>query len=163
MVYFDLIVRIISENITETRINGPCFEWYFNITCTHCKTEQPNEIYFTLKDEIELPSGHGTTNFVMSCKECKRSMTIKIYEKSSFKINCESGNSEETLATFDCRGCELVKWIPREGIEVEAIDTGKVFENVNIMDVWCDYDENAQVTCSILEQVQYKIEKNKNL
>lgn len=158
MVAFDLMIRLVTDNIKQLTINHETFTWYFFIQCTHCKSNQPNEIYFTSSDQHEMQKGHGVANFLMKCKECKRSMSISINEKSHFKIECETGNDEGKLASFDCRGCELIKWIPKEGLTFEAVESGYIFEDVDISDVWCGYDEIAQITCTLLEPAENRIE-----
>jgi|LauGreDrversion4_2_1035121.scaffolds.fasta_scaffold271660_1 hypothetical protein len=163
MVFYDLIVRIVSENIKEIRIKDSYFEWYFKLNCVMCQSEQPNEIYFTNIDEIEMQNGHGTANFIMNCKYCSKKMSISIYNKSKLYISCENGNDEEVLATFDSRGCEITKWSPKEGFNIMSMESEKCFEDVDLNDIWCEYDEIAGINCSLLEPVNYRIEKNKSI
>jgi len=162
MVVLNLILRIISENVKEISINPETYNWCFLIQCSDCQNDQPNEIYFSLADEVEMQKGHGTANFLMKCKECKKAMTIAIYNKSNknpYEINCENGNDEGILCGFECRGCVIKNWIPKEGINIEANETGKVFEDIDITSEWCDYDENNQMTVSLLEPVNWRFEK----
>lgn len=164
MVILDLKLKVISQSLQELRVNPDIYTWIFTLECTQCKSPQPNEIYFSLKDQIEMTKGHGTANFMMSCKECKKTMYVSIFNaaKNTFSINLESGYDEGVLAQFDCRGCIIKSFIPKEGIAVVASDTGTVFENVDITDVWMDYDEAQGVNCSILEPIEVTIEKNHN-
>jgi hypothetical protein len=164
MVVLDLIIKIISENVQELKIDSDSFIWNFTIECGHCFTVQPNEIYFTINDEVEMQKGHGTANFMMKCKECKKSMTVGINNKSNkspYIIVCESGNDEGVLSSFECRGCTLKTWIPREGITFEAKESGTIFNEIDLSDVWCDYDEKTGMTVSILEPVTWRIEESK--
>ena len=162
MVFLDLILKVISENLKELRLDEAEFHWYFVIQCTQCKDDHSNEIYFSLNDEVEMTKGHGSANFIMACKSCKMTMSIAVHKKSKLVISCENGNNEETFASFDCRGCELKKWIPKEGIILESLESGNCFENVDINDIWCEYDDDAKVNCSLLEPVEYRFQKNKN-
>ncbi len=163
MVLLNLTLRVISENAKELRINGETYDWCFIIECDQCHTEQPNEIYFTAAEEVEMEKGHGTANFAMKCKFCKKALTISINNKankSAYSINCENGNDEGILCSFDCRGSVIRKWIPKDGVSIEAAETHKVFENVDITSEWCDYDECSQGTVSLLEPVASRFEKD---
>jgi hypothetical protein len=159
MVLQNLKIRVISENIKFLRIEPSNYQWCFSIECSQCQSLQPNDIYFFTNDEVEMHKGHGTANFMMKCKECKKSMTIQITKTSQFSIDCESGNEEGVFATFDCRGCFLKKWNPGEGIILESLNTSELFENVDISDVWCEYDK-SNTSCSLLEPVYIQIENS---
>ena len=159
MVVLDLIIRVVSENIKSLKAADD-FRFYFIIECTQCKTEHPNEIYFSSSDDMEMPKGHGVANFMMTCKECKKGMSIANH-KSKMEISCENGNDEDVFASFDCRGCELKKWIPKLGLILESNESEKCFEDVDISDVWCEYDEIGKVSCSLFEIVAHRFEKKK--
>jgi len=99
----------------------------------------------------------------MKCKECGKDCSINIYDKSSRKIACSEGKGMGVLATFDCRGCELTNWItPNEGIFAKALESDKIFENLDLNDVWMDFDEKSKGNCSI-EEFKFEIVRNKNL
>jgi hypothetical protein len=164
MVVFNLVLKIISENIKELSVDPESFEWGFNIKCSHCFTEQPNTIYFTSQDQEEMQKGHGSANFIMKCKDCKKQISIAIYNKNvkqPFVINCESGNDEGVLCSFECRGCNLEKWSYKSDFIVEAIESGTIFKNVEISDVWADYDEKSGNMINLLEEVKWRLEEGK--
>ena len=163
MVFYDLIIRLVSENIKEIRIKDCDFEWYFTLKCVSCKEEQPNEIYFSSSDEKEMQKGYGIANFIMNCKYCSKTMSISTYNKSKLYVSCENGNDEDILASFDCRGCEITGWIGKEGFIILSLESEKCFDDVNLNDVWCEYDEIAGINCSLLEPVSFRIERNKSL
>ena len=163
MVFLDLVLKVVSDNVNKVRVSGSDFKWYFVIKCTQCKEEHPNEIYFTIEDQVEMTKGHGNANFMMYCKNCHMNMSIMIHNKSKMEISCENGNDEEVFATFECRGCLISKWIPKEGFVVVSNESDKYFEEVDISNIWCEYDEIAKVNCSFLEPIEYKIEKNKKI
>jgi hypothetical protein len=162
MVFLDLVIRAITENIKELRVDPSTFTWHFTIECNHCHIEHSNEIYFTQNDEVEMQKGHGTANFFMKCKECQRPIYIEINKKSPFNLQCETGNDEGVLAIFECRGGVLKKWIPREGIIIEAIDSGTNFEDVEVSDIWCEFDEATNNMVNFLEPIQWRLEENKS-
>lgn len=160
MVFLDLYVRLISENIKLLKVDPSNYIWNFTVECSHCHTEQPNEIYFSMNDEVEMQKGHGSANFSMKCKECKKLFYITVEKKSKFKIECETGNDEGVLATFECRGGILKKWFPREGISVEATDSETQFDDVDVNDIWCGYDEATKNMVNILESIKWRLEEN---
>ena len=162
MVVFDLIFKIVSENIKEIKVDPETFTWGFCIQCSHCHTEQPNEIYFTLQDEEEMQKGHGTANFVMKCKDCKKLMTIAINNKTNknpYTIECTNGNDEATICSFECRGCTILKWVSKSDFIVVSNETETEFEGVDITDLWSEYDEKSGLMLNILEPSTYKLEE----
>lgn len=162
MVYFDLKVSIVSDNISEIFL-GPSFEWCFRIRCSNCHTDHPNEIYFSESLQFEVKNSKGTANFVMKCKECSKDCSINVYEKSPKRIDCSEGKGQGILATFDCRGCELINWvIPSEDVFARSLESDTIFENVDLNDVWMDYDEKSKGNCS-LEGLTHQITRNKTL
>lgn len=161
MVVLDLMLRIIGENVKEIRVHREEFIWYFKIKCSECKTEQPSEIYFKSNDEMEKDNGPGTANFLMKCKNCKKAMSLDFLNKSPLNIDCESEKAG-LFASFDCRGCEITKWIPKEGIELIAAETDTIFTDVDITDVWMGYDESNGQNCFLHEPVEINIVKNRD-
>lgn len=162
MVFLDLKISFISDNISQIYIL-PSFEWYFMIRCTNCQTDHPKEIYFSETSEFSMKKSRGSANFIMKCKDCNKDCTINVYEKSSRKIDCSDGKGNGILATFDCRGCELRKWVVGgEGIFAKALESDKIFENVDLTDVWMDFDEKSKGNCMI-DELRHEIIRNKNL
>ena len=54
------------------------------------------------------------------------------------------------VIAFECRGCDPVKWHPGGGWRV-AHARGKVFEDVDLSDDFCDIDEKSNEPCSVME------------
>ena len=162
MVFLDLKLTFLSDNVSELYITSS-FEWCFMIRCSNCYTDNPKEIYFMENSEFDIKNSRGTANFIMKCKECSKDCSINVYEKSPRKIDCSDGKGMGVLATFECRGCELIKWIiPNEGIFAKALESDKVFDNVDLNDTWMDFDEKSKGNCSI-DEAKFEILKNKNL
>ncbi len=161
MGFFDVLIKAECENVQSLKIN-PDFDWVFSIQCSHCHETHPNNINFSSTDEVEMTKSHGTCNFLMNCKNCSKSMTINTYDKSAFIVDV-SNQEEGTLATFECRGCEIIEWTPLEGIILVGEDSGTCFEDVDIRDVWMEYDEKTGAMCQLLEAVEFRIERNKKI
>lgn len=160
---FELYLHAFTENISEIKLYEPeSYEWVFEIECTQCHSVQPNEIVFSLSDTIEMLKGGNTVNFTMNCKSCKKGISIVTNPKSLFSIKCLQGNDEGLLCSFECRGCDLLKWNPREiGWAVVATETEREFKDTNIFEMWMEYDEKSETTLNILEPVTFSIKKTK--
>ena len=161
MVLFNIIVKVISENIKEIKIDDN-YVWGFFIECQKCGYNLTKEIYFTSGDEVEMSKGHGVANFLMKCKECSNQMSIAINNKSNkqpFIINCESGNSTSTICTFECRGCLLSKWVIKKDFIVVAAETETEYNEVDITELWSTYDEKSGLMLNLLEPIEWVIEK----
>jgi hypothetical protein len=164
MVLLNLKLKIISDKIKEILIEEIySYTWCFKIECSHCFTEHQNEVYFTEQDEVENEKGHGTTNFMMKCKNCTRLLKIGINNKSNktpYVIDCENGNDEGILCTFECRGCILKTWTPKEGILIKALETDTIFKDIDITNEWTEYDEANGGMVSLLEPITWTISEN---
>jgi hypothetical protein len=154
MVFMDITCKLQGTGIKLIRIPEE-YEWRFNIACGFCKENHDKIISFSSSDEVEMGSkGHGVANFRMTCKNCEKVMTIGLEKaKSSFEYNIEDGQAE--IAKFECRGCTLVKWHP-EPLIVES-ESGFVFNDVDVTENWCGYDENTKDSCLIEEPLESTI------
>lgn len=160
MAIYDLILRVVSENIKELFVDSD-YVWGFSIKCSQCHTDQPNEIYFTSNDQEEMTKGHGTANIVLKCKDCKKIMSISINNKNNkkpFIIDCENGNDEGLFCSFECRGCSLEKWVPKNEFIIEALETGTIFKDIDITDLVCEFDEKNSNMVQITDPVTWRLE-----
>ena len=69
------------------------------------------------------------------------------------------GDSDDwvSIAAFDCRGCEPIKWHPGSGFEVTSTG-GMTFEDCELVDDWCEYDDNNDLSVQIMD-LESRIEK----
>ncbi|KAL4461676.1 hypothetical protein ABPG72_016685 [Tetrahymena utriculariae] len=162
MVYLDLCLSVESENLESLFITQNC-EWYFMIKCTQCHQDHKKDIYFSENDEVEMKGGKGVANFGMTCPECKREGYISIHKDSAKKMDLTNDKSQCVIATFDCRNIEITQWLPMVTVNVNAKESGSLFQEIDLSDLpWCDYDEKTQATVQI-EVFQQEIKRNNKL
>lgn len=158
MVFLDLRISFLSENVSELFVS-PKYTWIFKLRCTSCQTDHPKSVFFDETSEFQMKNSKGTANFLIKCKECSKDASISIFQK--FTVSCKDGSkTQATLAVFECRGCELTEWsVNSEGLCAKSLESGKIFENIDISDVWMEFDEKSQGNCSI-DEFSYEIVRN---
>lgn len=140
MPLFELTLRVISENVFQIKINPEEYQWEFKVQCSKCFIEINNTISFSKGDEIENENGHSHINFQMKCKECKSLFTIDVHKSSKFHLEVPNGNDSGVFAVFECRGVNLLNFIPNSDLIIEAVDSGSEFKS-DLSDLVCEYDE----------------------
>ncbi|KAI9255148.1 hypothetical protein BDA99DRAFT_442510, partial [Phascolomyces articulosus] len=140
-----LYLKVNLENITDLKpVDG--YEWHF-------------------KDTVDMSGSRGTANLVMRCKFCKRESSARkffIYIKVLRETySAEKNNDFQKMATFDCRGLELVDFSPRDPWIAEGTESGTKFEDIDLTEgEWVEYDEKSGEPVGISEiEVQFKKEK----
>jgi len=157
MVYYDLLLRVVAENVTSIGIDNVNYSWILEVKC-NCGNVHTAE--FTETDEVEAESSKsGTFNFIKKCKECNQTMTISVYNKSAKNIDCNK--QKQLFCTFDCRNCTPVNWKPSPGL-VLVSESGSTFKDVELSEDWTEYDEKGEYPLSI-EKWEIEFERNKNL
>jgi len=111
--------------------------------------EAEKEIAFMENEKVEGKTTKDMVSLKMKCKFCGRDITINMHPSSKKSIECKDGENVGVLAVFDCRGCDLLKWVPKQGISAVAAETGTAFPEVDFSDIWTDYDEVSKKNCLI--------------
>ena len=88
----------------------------------------------------------------MSCKNCKRDMSIKLVKYVEILVN--NDKVEQDFATFECRNVELLNFYPQNQLSAKARESNAVFDEIDVSDLWVEYDELTQLT---LEVQKFKI------
>ncbi|KAJ2993917.1 hypothetical protein HDV02_001995 [Globomyces sp. JEL0801] len=58
----------------------------------------------------------------------------------------------QPLIVIEGRGWEPVEWIPTIGFRAEGVESGTVFDEIDLTDLeWCDYDEKAGESVDIMD------------
>ena len=107
MVKLDLQVAARLENLSEISLH-PDEDWYFTTKCGKCGEINPNKIHFKLVDLQELQGSKGLATYIYKCKLCERTGNLE-YQQNTWKAYTEN-EDWQTIATFDCRGLELVEF-----------------------------------------------------
>lgn len=147
---FDLKLCAELENIRQIDVDAD-MEWILELKCLQCRENHRGEVGVNAQDEHELPTGRGTANLVMKCKNCSSAISLSF--KGPFKsyVNIEDESPRpQTLATVECRGAEVFGWASRTGFTCTGL-TGFKFEDLDLSDDFADYDESTNVPVGITE------------
>ncbi|KAI8144325.1 hypothetical protein BJV82DRAFT_65517 [Fennellomyces sp. T-0311] len=154
-----LYLKADLENITNLKpVNE--YEWHFKIQCSSCRETDQNWISFNPHDTVEMSGSRGEANLVMRCKFCKRESSAQ-FEPNVQAYSAEKNGKFQKIATFDCRGLELVDFSPRDPWVAEGTESGTKFEDIDLTDgEWVEYDEKSGEPVGIAEiEVEFKKEK----
>ena len=118
----------------------------FQVQCTSCRETHPNPMSMSLTDEVDIPGGRGSANFVYRCRNCDRDASISISDPLVFK------GGKGKMLSIECRGCETIDYYPAV---LDAQGDGKrktKFEGIEVdMNEWFDYDPDGKKEVSIQE------------
>ncbi|CAC9699121.1 conserved protein, unknown function [Plasmodium reichenowi] len=130
--------------------------WIFNIRDSTSSLTRDN-IQFRKTDILEIPNSRGTANFMIKWTEYPKYSTINfVNTKNSCSYEEVNNNEWRDFASFECRGIELIDFIPSNNFIVE--DTkGKLYYDVNLSDQnWCDYNEEHEM-CVGIYNLEYEV------
>lgn len=132
--------------------NEPFF-FTFKVACGACHEEHPNEIAFNAYETKPLANSRGEANFAMKCKMCGKEGNVNVVDPPNklgvFDTDKNDSKHPARLVTFDCRGVDLVEFVPKG--EFYAIgDESNTRFTVEFEDgEWYDYDEKSSQEVSI--------------
>mmetsp|Transcript_21773 Transcript_21773/g.18076 ORF Transcript_21773/g.18076 Transcript_21773/m.18076 type:complete len:130 (+) Transcript_21773:114-503(+) len=128
----------------------------------------PNMIYINHNDLFDRENSRAQSNFIMKCKDCRNNMNINInnlknlHTKEFYNDETEeyydSGTVIIKIAEIECRACVLdEKLMKNPDVQIANakniiwdIETNdRIYENVSVEDVWCEYIEESQETYQI--------------
>ncbi|KAF7722678.1 hypothetical protein EC973_002841 [Apophysomyces ossiformis] len=159
MVKLGLYFKADLENVTDL-LPAADYEWHFKIQCASCRETDSSWISFNRQDEYEMTHSKGTANLVMKCKFCKRESSALFETNAPIHAYNNSGKFQK-IATFDCRGLELVDFSPRDPWSAKGTETATPFEDIDLLELeWADYDEKAGEPVGISNiEVEFRKEK----
>mmetsp|Transcript_86631 Transcript_86631/g.245656 ORF Transcript_86631/g.245656 Transcript_86631/m.245656 type:complete len:165 (+) Transcript_86631:117-611(+) len=126
--------------------------WYLGVVQSG-GTETREDITFDSLEENEIPNSKGTANFILKWDGSKAFSSMTSYvpshkdkSKDLAKFNpvLDASETMKLVKIFDCRGMEPCNWHPRGHIKITT-PSGQVFENVDLTDGFCEYDEKASL------------------
>ena len=152
MTFVELLVDLIDcENIANIFINRS-YEWKFTIKCSNCHHTHDKEIYLSETETVQGKNNRSECNFYMKCKECSHDLSINIDTKGSpYEISVDGKDKIKgrSLAKFECRNTQILKWHMEGDIHAKAYESSTIFENIDISDCWCEYDEKTSQSVMI--------------
>lgn len=137
------------NNVTELQPIDMDYEWTFTLQCTKCR-EITNQISFAASAIIPLHNSRGNTNFQMKCPFCKSEGSLDIEWKSVNPYLLESSGTYHPFVIVEGRGWEPSKFHPMEGMQCKGLG-GAVFDQIDLSEDWCDYDEQKAQAVDIME------------
>ncbi|EGD78329.1 hypothetical protein PTSG_09395 [Salpingoeca rosetta] len=160
MPVFVLYMKMEMENVAEVSW-GDDMLWCVDLQQSG-GNEVRSEVVIDTTEEQPLEGSRGTANFVMkwSKSDRKGSSVTKEEKKGGARFITEDDVGKWVpVAAFDCRGADIIKYHPRDGFTVTTTG-GAVFKDVDLSEEWADYDEENDLSVSIME-VETKVETTK--
>lgn len=137
------------------------FEYTFLIQCTSCREQHDKEITINRLEQHDLPGSRGEANFVFKCKSCGHLANASI-TRTSKNYTFEDSEEGKKVAILDveCRGMELVKFIPQGDFQCKGAESSTKFEEIDLTEgEFYDYDDNKGEEVSITE-VEWEIARS---
>jgi hypothetical protein len=160
MPVFALKIKADLENVAKLSVRDDVM-WKFDIQ-SGGGGDTKSGVTVTKDDVIELDGSKGEANFVVKWPGSKSQAYIKMLDmKAGTGDYTEDANGQyATVALFECRGLELVSYVPGMDFSAESTGGGK-FEEVDMSEGdWADYDEDNDLAVSITN-LESTIEKTK--
>eukprot|EP00347_Sterkiella_histriomuscorum_P007398 403349077 len=146
---FEVQFKAQLENISNLQL-PPSEDWHFNVKCTHCNEQHPNTIYFNLQEIKDIADSRSRANYYAKCNFCKRQGNI-LFLENSFK-RYEKSEEFQSVAKFECRGIEILEFIPNGNFVATSTVSDEVFEDINLTDKdWAGYDEQGDASVGIYD------------
>jgi hypothetical protein len=60
-----------------------------------------------------------------------------------------AGSQLTPVLKLECRGWDIVQWHPRDGWTADALESQSKWENIDLSDEWCEYDEKSEAPVGI--------------
>jgi len=160
-----LYVKATLENvgsITFPRNIQYCFD------VKDAQSDEAKQGVFVCADEVaEVDGSKGEANFVMRFPDCKKQCTINFMDVKKLTrdaITAEDSGTFVPIMGFDCRGLEITKWHPTEGLVVKSTK-GTTWEDVDLgadPEGWFEYCEKCADSVGITElEFEFRTEKVK--
>lgn len=103
-----------------------------------------------------MKGSRGTANLVQKCKVCERAFSIVILNGGGGFVYEEDKDNERFIqvGVFECRGAEIVEWIPSS--EEEFVGDGGRY-TFSLAEEYYDVDDDGQEV--IVNNIQHKLLK----
>ena len=163
MVLLVLYVKAELENIGSITFPGN-IQYCFDVKDAQ-SDEEKKGVYLCADEIAEIDGSKGDANFVMRFPDCKKQCTVTFTDVKGVTrdtITAEDSGNFVPIRAFDCRGLEIVNWVPTEGLIVKSTE-GTTLENVNLgddPDGWFEYCEKQGESVGITE-LTFEFRKHK--
>lgn len=158
MPVYVLKIKADLENVAKL-VPLPHNMWKFDIE--NVAGERKSGITVTSADVIDLQGSRGTANFVMKWPGEQHQAYIKLEPIKGCDVSytAEQSGSYVKIIAFECRGLDIVKWIPMTDFSVETV-SGAKFDAIDLSDPdgWTEFDENISEPVSVMN-LEHVIER----
>lgn len=150
MPVYSLKIKAELEEIAKMSVTEGVM-WKFDIQSGE-GGDSKSGITVTASDVMELDGSKGEANFIVKWPGSKMQSYIKVLETKAGAAEYTAEKSGEwvTIANFECRGLEIVSYIPGADFKAESTG-GTIFEAVDLSEGdWAEYDEENELAVSIM-------------
>ncbi|KPA75780.1 hypothetical protein ABB37_08309 [Leptomonas pyrrhocoris] len=122
--------------------------WGLRVECASCKEESANTMYVNAEETHEREG--GTHHFVWKCKACKSDVTVDVMPvpAGSGYYSAVEDNAANIIAVFEVRGGQPTA-MEVDNQWVVVANSGARFEEADLSEDWCDYDEKGQMSVTV--------------
>lgn len=159
MPIFDLLLSCEASSVESIAIDESLFAFRVRFKCDSCAALSQHPLEFSFTDAVDVPGGRGVANLVASCKECTSKFNVVSLTKPADFVYAPPAKESDfvRVATIEVRGgatpCDFQ---PGNGFIVKG--PSQTFRDVDLSDEWSEFDEDADVACTILA-IRFKFEK----
>eukprot|EP00996_Jenningsia_fusiforme_P004246 NODE_5057_length_723_cov_58.513353_g4694_i0.p2 GENE.NODE_5057_length_723_cov_58.513353_g4694_i0~~NODE_5057_length_723_cov_58.513353_g4694_i0.p2 ORF type:complete len:152 (+),score=27.33 NODE_5057_length_723_cov_58.513353_g4694_i0:82-537(+) len=151
MVKLDVLLKADLENVTNLRLPED-ENWYFVLEFEG----ERKEVYLTPAERMQIPNSRGEACMVLGSKDSNKAASVTFLKSQSYS---KSGTFAP-IATFECRGCELLEFQPHGGWQCESTVSDQTFEDIDLTEGdWAEYDERGNESVTVYS-VQSRIARS---
>ena len=161
MPLFHAVMHVVESEGVDRVVPVPGRGWGLRLECFSCKEESTNFMYVNEAEAHEREGGFH--NFVSKCRLCKSHITVDIVPvpSGSGYYSAVESNAPNIIASFEVRGGHPTTMEIDNQWTVVA-ESGATFEEVDLSEDWCDYDEKGQMSV-VISGVSVEFEKAKRV
>ena len=131
--------------------------WKFNIASID-GGDTRNGVTISTADILPLDGSKGDANFIVKWTKSSPQSYAKIVPLKNVNGKYSKSGEWTTILAIECRGLELIEWIPETDFHVET-EGGFTFYGIDLREKdWAEYDEDNDLSVTIMN-LEYKIER----
>ncbi|RXG67181.1 hypothetical protein Avbf_01247 [Armadillidium vulgare] len=139
------------EGVTDLEAPGDDFQYQVKLRCNSCSEVSEKWQFISADEKIEMQGSRGVCNYQAKCKLCNRISSLDVCLQQKGKYTADDVPNFKTVIAFECRGLSICDFQFGEGWKCKGVESKTVFENLDLSEDWCDYDEEAKEPVGISE------------
>lgn len=179
---FGLTIKAEVENLTAITLSNPeNYQFSVKFKCSNCQEDHDRHVVFAASDIVAHSNGKAESNIFKKCNFCSTEGSCNIL-LDSLNPYCPNGggekyiqkskpskskrsnspkrkngsntkDSEHVLIELEARNLIPISWEPFDGWKAYGIESGSLFDGINLEDEWSDFDEKADLPVMITDIV----------